>query len=164
MHVIRNIVIVILHAYISRVNSLTLMEEAKWKQLSNGRRHIGRHLVQKISFAVAPEEEQREFTRTPAEADLTSASDQNTACGLRAEALPVRSHIHKDYNGKVAWVNARWMWITYSLSIIEWYSFTLITINKIGSLARCIISAGFAIEHTNGFYSLKGEFIKIYEV
>jgi hypothetical protein len=29
MHVIRNIVIVILHAYISIVNSLTLMEEAK---------------------------------------------------------------------------------------------------------------------------------------
>jgi hypothetical protein len=42
--------------------------------------------------------------------------------------------------------------------------FTLITINKIGSLARCIISAGFAIEHTNGYYSLKGEFINIYEV
>jgi hypothetical protein len=56
----------------------------------------------KISFAAAPEEEQREFARTPAEADLASASDQNTACGLHAEALPVRSRIHKDYNGKVA--------------------------------------------------------------
>jgi hypothetical protein len=36
----------------------------------------------KISFAVAQEEEQREFARTPVEADLASASDQNTACGL----------------------------------------------------------------------------------
>jgi hypothetical protein len=46
---------------------------------------------------------EREFARTPAEVDLASSSDQNTACGLHAEALSVRSHnIHKDYNGKVA--------------------------------------------------------------
>jgi hypothetical protein len=55
----------------------------------------------KLSSAAAPEEEQREFARTPAEVGL--ASDQNTACGLHAEALSVRScNIHKDYNGKVA--------------------------------------------------------------
>jgi hypothetical protein len=43
----------------------------------------------------------REFVKTPAEVDL--ASEKNTACGLHAEALSVRSgNIHKDYNGKVA--------------------------------------------------------------
>jgi hypothetical protein len=123
LHVIRNIVIVILHAYIRiefTLNLQTLMEEAKWKQLSNGRRHIGRHLVQKYP-PQRLRKRSREFARTPAEVDL--ASGQNTACGLHAEALSVRSgNIHKDYTGKVAWVNAPRIWITYSLLFIEWYS------------------------------------------
>jgi hypothetical protein len=51
LHVIHNIVIVILHAYIRPEFTLylqTLTEEAKWKQLRDGRRHFGRHLVQKF--------------------------------------------------------------------------------------------------------------------
>jgi hypothetical protein len=50
LHVIRNIVNIILHAYVRLefpLNLQTLTEEAKWKQLRDGRRHLGRHLVQK---------------------------------------------------------------------------------------------------------------------
>lgn len=107
LHVIRNIVIVILHAHISIVNSLTLTEEAKWKQLSNGRRHIGRHLVQKYPSQWLRKRSKRIRQDSGGGGPSPSLRSEHCLRPARWGLASVGSHIHQDYNnGKVAWVNS----------------------------------------------------------